>query len=304
MDPFVGSLITTGISSIFGGLSGQAEADAQNRAIEAQYNYNLQNWKYGKKRIKADYRQEKKQWELNKQNEETLANWKDLTANQDWQYALKIQDFEYRSQLRQYQKSEQLYGQQLTFNKMAQQAAEEAERRRLEDAVNEIAFQNQDLVIKSLESEGAAAVKGQQGRSAAKGDQSVVAALGRNQAILAESLISARGETEAAMKKIAADKYGADLAAQAARMLKPERAPAPPKPITTPRAEFLKPRKPKAFDFGAKPIKGAMASSAGAWLGAAGNLATGIAGAAISSGKSSVGSFDINSISANPYGYK
>ena len=304
MDPFLGSLITTGISSIFSGLSGQSEADAQNRAIEAQYGYNLQNWKYGKKRIKADYRQEKKQWELNKQNEETLASWKDATANQDWQYALKIQDFEYRSQLRQYQKSEQLYGQQLSYNKMAQQAAEEAERRRLEDAVNEIAFQNQDLVIKSLESEGAAAVKGQQGRSAAKGDQSVVAALGRNQAILAESLISAKGETEAAMKKIAADKYGADLAAQAARMLKPERAPSLPKPLTTPRAEFLKPRKPKAFDFGAKPIKGAMASSAGAWLGAAGNLATGIAGAAISGSKSSVGSFDINSISANPYGYK
>ena len=187
---------------------------------------------------------------------------------------------------------------------MAQQAAEEAERRRLEDAVNEIAFQNQDLVIKTLESEGTAAVKGQQGRSANKADQSVIASLGRNQAILTESLISARGETEAAMKKIAADKYGADLAAQAARMLQPERSPTPPKPIRTPRAQFLEPRKPKKYDYGPKPVKGAAASSAGSWFGAAGNLASGIAGAAISGSKPSVGSFDINSISANPYGYK
>ena len=198
----------------------------------------MQSWKYGKKRIKADYKQEVKQWELNNQNEETLAKWKDDTASQDWQYALKIQDYEYRSQMRQYQKSEEIYGKQLTFNNMAEAAAKEAEYRRLQDATNELAFQNQDIVIKALESEGAAAVKGQQGRSANKGDQSVVASLGRNQAILAESLISARGETEAAMRKIAADKYGADLAAQAARMLQPERTPTPPKPLITPRAEF------------------------------------------------------------------
>lgn len=299
MDPFLGSLITTGISSIFGGLSGQAEADAQNEAIKRQHQYNLQNWKYGKKRIKADYRQEKKQWNLNKQNEETLATWKDQTADQDWRYALNIQDFEYRSQMRQYQKSEQIYGQQLTFNAMAESAAREAEYRRLQDATYEIAFQNQDLVIKALEAEGTTAVKGQQGRSAAKGEQSVVASLGRNQAILAESLISARGETEAAMKKIAADKYGADLAAQAARMLTPERSPAPPKPLKTPRAEFLKPRKPKAFDYGAKPVRGASASSAGAWMGAAGNLASGIAGAAISGG--SKYNFSLDSITANSW---
>ena len=295
------SAIATGVSAIFGGMAGQSEADAQNEAIKRQHQYNLQNWKYGKKRIKADYRQEKKQWKLNKQNEETLATWKDQTANQDWRYALQIQDFEYRSQLKQYSKSEEIYGMQLSYNSMAESAAREAEYRRLQDALNDTAFQNQDLLIKALESEDAAAVKGQQGRSAGKSEQAMLASLGRNQSILAESLISARGETEAALKKIAADKYGADLAAQAARMLKPERTPAPPKPLTTPRAEFLEPRKPKTFDYGAKPVRGASASSAGAWMGAAGNIATGIAGAAISSSKSGVGSFDISSIKAKSF---
>ena len=278
-------LAIAGVSSILGGLGGQAEANAQNRAQEAQYEQNLQSWQYGKKRTRADYQQNRKQWRLNKRNEETLAAWKDSTNLQDWQYNLRIQDFEYASQIKQYAKSEKIFGQQLTFNQMAQAAANEAEYRKLEDTTKELAFQNQDLVIKALQSEGVTAVKGQQGRSANKAEQVEFASLGRNQAILAESLLSAQADTDAALRKIAADKFGADIAAEASRMLRPDRLPQPPKPLTTPRAEFLKPRKPKEFDFGPRPIKGVMASSTGAWLGAGanflqsqgGNIATGLA---------------------------
>jgi hypothetical protein len=285
------------LSSVLGGMGGQAEADARNEAIRRQYQYDLQSWKYGKKRVRADYRQDKKQWRLNQQNEETRAAWQDSTNLQDWQYALKIQDFEYASQMRQYRKSEELYGQQLTFNKMAMAAANEAEHRKLEDSTKELAFQNQDIVMKAMQAQGVTAVKNQQGRSAAKGEQAVMASLGRNQAILAESLLSARADTDAALRKIATDKFGADLAAQAARMLKPERAPRPPKPLTTPRAQFLKPRKPREFDFGPKPIKGAGASATPAWLGAGGQALSGIAGTVGSLGKYNTG-FDFGGLSA------
>lgn len=271
-------LAIAGIGAILGGLGGQAEADAQNAAIEAQHKYNMQGWKYGKKRITADYKHSIKQWRLNQKNEETLASFKDATNLQDWLYNLRIQDFEYASQMKQFSKSEQIYGQQLTFNQMAQAAANEAEYRKLEDAMKEMAFQNQDIVIKALQSEGAAAVKGQQGRSAEKLEQAEFAALGRNQAILAESLLSAKADSGAAIRKIANDKYGADLAAEANRMLRPDRLPQPPKPLTTPRAEYLEPREPKKFDFGPKPIKGAMASSAGAWLGAGASFLSGNSG--------------------------
>lgn len=282
MDPF-SAILGIG-SAIFGGLSGQAEADAQNEAIENQYKYNVQAWNYGKRSTKADWRHSVKQWRLNQKNEETLGAFKDATNLQDWQYNLRIQDFEYASQMKQYAKSEKIYGQQLTFNQMAQAAANEAEYRKLEDSMKEIAFQNQDIVIKALQSEGTAAVKGQQGRSAEKMEQAEFAALGRNQAILAESLLSAKADTEAAIRKIATDKFGADLAAEANRMLRPDRLPQPPKPLTTPRAEYLKPRKPKKFDFGPKPIKGAMASSAGSWMGAATQGLSSIAGAIGSGG--------------------
>jgi len=276
MDPFSTILGIGG--AILGGIGGQAEADAQNEANDRQFDYYLQNWQYNKQSTRANYRHEVNQWRINRSNERQRTRHLDKTNLQDWQYALKIQDYEYRSQMRQYAKSEQIYGQQLSFNKMAAEAAKEAEYRKLQDSTNEIAFQNQDLVIKAMAMEGAAATKGQQGRSADKNVQSVFASLGRNQAILAESLLSAKADTAAAMKKIANDKYGADIAAQAARMLTPERLPQPPKPIKTPRAKFLKPRKPQKFDFGPRPVKGAMASSTGAWVGAAANALPSVAG--------------------------
>jgi len=276
--PYLATFAAQGISSIFSGIGGQAEADAQNRALDAQYKQSLQAWQFGKKRLKADYRHSIKQWNLEKQNQETLASWKDQTNLQNYQQELKIQDFEYASQMKQYAKSQQIFKQQLTFNQMAQAAANEAEYRKLEDSMKELAFQNQDIIIRALQSEGAAAVKGQQGRSAEKGEQKEFAALGRNQAMLAESLLSAKADTAATLRKIANDKYGADLAAQASVALMPDRMPRPPEPLATPRVDFLKPRRPKRFDFGPKPIRGAAASSAGSWISAAGSIGAAAAG--------------------------
>jgi hypothetical protein len=264
-------LISLGLgfgSSILGGIGGQSQADAQNEMVENQYEYDTDAWRYGKKAIQADYKHNRQQWRMNIRNNEKVSKWQDKTNKQDWKYQLKIQKQEYKSQKRQYKRSNEIADQQLTFNAMAQKVANEAEYRKLEDSTKEIAFQNQDLIIKAVQAEGAAAVKGQQGRSADKAGQAELASLGRNQAILAESLLSARADTGAAMKKIATDKFGADLAANAARMLKPERLPRPPRPLRTPRTKFLKPRAPKNYDFGPKPIKGAKASSTGAWLGA------------------------------------
>ena len=272
--PYLATFAATAIPAILGGIAGQSEADAKNAAQRRQDKQNMLNWRYGKKSTKLDYRHAKEQWRMNIRNDETVAAWRDETNLQDWNYNLKIQDYEYASQMRQYNKSNQIADQQLTFNAMAQKVANEAEYRKLEDSTKEIAFQNQDLIIKAVQSEGAAAVKGQQGRSAEKAGQAELASLGRNQAILAESLLSARADTQAAIRKIATDKFGADLAANASRMLKPERLPTPPKPLRTPRTEFLKPRKPTKYDFGPKPIKGATVSSFGSWMDAAGDIAS------------------------------
>jgi hypothetical protein len=277
------------LGAIIGGVLGIGSsimgANAQNEAIQRQYEYDLQSWQMGKRRLKADWRHQKRGVKIARKNEEALASWKDQTNLQDWEHALKIQDFEYKSQMRQYEKSEKIYGQQLSFNEMAAEAAKEAETRRLQDAVSELNFQWQDTLVEALEAEGEARASGASGRSAAKKGQAMEASLGRNQAILMSSLVSAQKDVGAAMKKIAADKYGADIAAQAARMLKPERLPQPPKPLTTPRAIFQNPRKLKPFDFGPKPIKGAAASPWGGIADGVAGIVGGIAAGATSGNK-------------------
>jgi len=272
--PFAATFAMSAIPALLGGISGQSEADAANRQAEAAYKQNLLNWKYGKKSTKLDYRHERDQWRMNKRNEKVSRKWQDATNLQDWQYSLKIQDAEFNSEMELFNKSNEIADQQLTFNAMAQKVANEAEYRKLEDTTKEIAFQNQDIILKAVQSEDMAAVKGQQGRTPEKAGQAELASLNRNQAILAESLLSARADTGAAMRKIANDRFGADLAANASRRLEPKRLPTPPKPLATPKREFLKPRKPTKYDFGPRPVKGSMVSSTGAWMEAGGKIAS------------------------------
>lgn len=245
--------ITMGISAGLTAIGGLVNAGAQNAAARREAEFQAKSWEYGKKRLMADFRHQKKQWRMNIDNEESLASYRDTTNLDDWKYKVAINDAEYKSQMRMFRKSEDIFNQQLSFNRLASDAANEAEYRKLQDATNEIAFQNQDIIVKAMASEGISAVKGQSGRSAGKGEQANLAALGRNQSILAESLLSAKADTDAALRKVAADKYGADIAAYAQRMLEPSRNPEPPKPIPTPRTKYLKPRRPKYYDFGPKP---------------------------------------------------
>ena len=274
----VGAIIA-GVGAVFGIAGAASGSSKQNEAVEKQYKYDLQAWQYSKKRLKADYKQSRQQWRMNQRNEGELARYKDETNRQDWKYQKDILKFEYQQQKRQYAKSEQIYNQQLSYNQLAQSAAVEAEYRKLEDATNELAMQNQDLIIKALQAEGVSAVKGQVGRSADKAEQAEFASFGRNQAILAESLISAKADAQVTLRQIANDKFGADLAAQANRMLEPVKGIKPPKPIKTPRAEYLEPRKPTKADFGPRPIKGAKADMFGSIAGAFGSGLMSVAGA-------------------------
>lgn len=277
--PVAWAIGLTAASSIAGIFGSAASTSAQNAAVDRQYNYDLQSWKYSKQRLRADRKHNINQWRYNVQNEETLGAFKDATNMQDWKYQVQIQQAEYAQQLKQYAKSEQIFNQQLTFNELAKSAAVEAEYRKLEDATNELALQNQDIIIKALQTQGTTAVKGQVGRSADKAEQAEFAAFGRNQAILAQSLISAQADAQGALRKIANDKFGADLAAEANRMLMPERPIEAPKPLATPRAKYLKPRDLKKADFGPRPIRGAKASMAAGILGAASSGLASIAGA-------------------------
>ena len=269
MSAFIGALI----SGAIGVAGGMASDSAQNAAMEAQYGYDKQVWKYNWQESRRDYRHAKRGVNIARRNEAAERGWRDQTALNDWNHGMAIRDYEHNMQMRAYNKSEQTYKEQLNFNNMAASVAMESENRWLDERFTEAAFQNQDIIVQQLQAEGEAQLL-QSGNSAGKAVQSVMAQAGRNQAILAESILSAKKQSAVNVKKIKLDKYGGDLQAEANRMLKPEIMPALPKPIKLPKSKFQNPRKPRKPP---KPIKGAM-TNAGAISGAVGGL-QGIAGA-------------------------
>ena len=274
IDPFTGSLISSGISSIAGLFGSSANNRSQQAALDRQYAYDKKVYKYNVRQAKRDYKYAQRSRDIAIANENAELGWREATAQNDYNHSMAIRDYEYGMQMRAYNKSEQTFKQQLNFNNIAAQVAMESENRFLEEQRTATAFEHQDLFVKVLEEDGKAVARGQSGRSVAKTIQSVLAQSGRNQAILAESLVSAEKQYNMNLRKIAADKYGADLQADANRMLKPEVAPALPKPIPLPRSIFQKVQKPKKPP---APMRGTASGSFGADLaGTLGTFASGI----------------------------
>lgn len=242
---------------MFGIIGAISQANSQNAAAARQYAYDKKVYKYQWNETKADY-----QWQLNnnniaRTNQDNNLRFQEQTAIRDYQDRLRIREFDYANQVRQYNESERIYGLQLGFNNQAAQIAQEAETRRYQEILTGMAFDQQDMLVKMLQEEGQLQAVGVSGRSATKALASAMASYGRNQAVMAESLVSATTESNANRRQINLEKYGADLAAESKRMLVPLKAPAPSAPLKMPRATIQDPRKPVKPP---KPIKGAGAN--------------------------------------------
>jgi hypothetical protein len=255
--PFIAE---AGIAAVSAGLKmfgGGSEDAAANKATEIAYKSAMDQWRYTNREGRRDYKYQTRGVGIARQNELAERGWRDQTAQLDWQHGMAIRDYEYNMQMRAYNKSEETYKQQLNFNNMAAQVAMESEDRWLDERFKETAFANQDLMVQLLQEDGKANLL-QSGRSAGKAVQSAIAAAGRNQAILVESLVSANKQSQVNRRKIQTDKYGADLMADANRMLKPEIAPALPKPLPLPQSIFQDPKKWRNTP---KPRMGAMTNA-------------------------------------------
>ena len=255
----------SGLANVASNLYGSLQQTSYSNAASAASNkYNSKLYNYQWREALRDYRFANRGVDIARQNDANERGWRDQTALLDYQHGMAIRDYEYNMQMRAYNKSEETYKQQLNFNNMAAQVAMESEDRWMDERFKETAFANQDLMVQLLQEEGKAGLL-QAGRSAGKAVQSAMAAAGRNQAILVESLVSAEKQSQVNRKKIQTDKYGADLMADANRMLKPEIAPALPKPIPLPATIFQDPRRPRKPP---KPPKIEPQSNSSSWLSA------------------------------------
>ena len=267
----VGLNIVSGISSRNSAKKAKNDEEA---FLEKRYNeYDLPLYNMQKQKLQADWQEMVRAIELKQGNELKLARFKDKNNLRNYQQQLKIRDYQHDQQLRLYNKSENLYQSALGLNQESAMAAKQQEMVQLRETEQSYAFQNEDMIIESIQKKGELAAKSQAGRSAVKQAQSDLANLGRQQAIMTESLVSAGRSTRMKLLDITRQHRAADLQAKAQRMFEPEKAPDPLKPLDTPIADYEMPRALQDFDFGPEPIQGVSTAQVPSMLGTLVNAA-------------------------------
>jgi hypothetical protein len=246
----IGAVIGAG-TAIIGGFASKKAAD---KAAAAQYNQDVRNEQYAWDETLRTFEFIKQGNQITRQNNENLFGYQDATNLNSWKDQMKIADREDRMNFSAYNKSLQQYDSQLSFNNVALVQAQQAERTKFQEAVTEMAFQSQNNTISGLQEAGAAQARGVSGRSAGKELHSVLASAARNQAIIAESLVSANKNFGQTMSKLNNEKYGADLQAWSNVMVTPEKAARPTAPLKSMRPIVQDPRDPVR---GPAPVKGA-----------------------------------------------
>ena len=274
----------TVIGSVVGGNraadAAEEQAELNNEATERQYEYDTELWQMTQDRIQADRQYAIDEIQVKERNEQSIAAWKDATAQADYDYRVQIRNREQQSLNNQYIRSSNIYGLQTTLNSNTARDARENELRKLQEVQAESSFQLQERRIEHMQAEGKLIARGATGRTAGKLVQSNVADLGRQMSMLNESMEAANRNTKAVLKDIQRDKTSADLTAYANRMLEPGALPSVVRPYDTPLAEWLLPRELTDADYGPAPVRGAYVSPSAASNRVWGNTISGIAGQA------------------------
>ena len=240
IEPVTATLIGAGLSagsSILGGIFGSSQADKANKdAKKAQ----KKQEKAAKKAADNANKYNARAFEIEKANYFNNRRFQREIDLDSWRYQQEIQDIQYQQVVKQYAKSVEKTENQLVFYSLAAIDAYKAEQSALNDIFTESAFERQGSLVDRLQQEGTAAL-GQAGNSRNKALQSVIAGVGRNSAINDASLVSSVEQSQRNMRQIALQKYGADLAARAEMMIRPEAIPDIPQPKQAPERIFIEP---------------------------------------------------------------
>lgn len=113
-------------------------------------------------------------------------------AAQDYRYQIARRDADWKMQLSSWGHKKLEYQKSIDSNSAAADRGYAAEQTRLNELFMQAAFQKQADMQQLIGVQGAIQANGQSGASVAKMDQAALAAFGRNQAIAAEQLTSAR----------------------------------------------------------------------------------------------------------------
>jgi len=159
---------------------------------------------------------------VNRQNEYT---------RRQWDYQLEERDRDWTNQLAIWNTKRAEYGQTLGQNASAADRAYASEQLRLNEAFNQAAFAQQGMLGQLVQGRGSIAASGQSGRSVARMDQSVLAAYGRNNALIAQNLSNARNSMIRANEETRLGLNAANMNAWRSVQFAPQPTQAPPTPM-------------------------------------------------------------------------
>ena len=254
------------------------QAKASNEAVDARFAYDIDMWEMKKQQMQAKRNETIEAIEVAARNEGKQREYKDAAALKQHNYALQIRNKQQASNQAAYKRSDQIYWDQLSLNDMASKAAADSEIIKLEENYDEAAFDRNEAYLNNLLAEGQMRARIGSGRSGVKGLQTVYAEFGRDMAVLEATTDSFDKNTRAVLEEIKRDKWSANLVAYANKMLDPGVLPMPITPDPIPVAEYTLPRAWQDYDFGPKPIRGAISDPGAAADMVWGNAMTSIAG--------------------------
>ena len=277
----IGAAVST-VGSIIGGnkaaSAAREQANMQNDATQRQLEYDTEAWEMKKDQLLSQRDYLVQEVELKAEQEGKLASFRDASNIRQYSYDLQIRNRQQASNQAQFQRSNQIYADQLTLNDMAHVRGFEQEIAKLDEVKQEAAFDANEAYIESLMAEGKVRARGQTGRTADKLAATTALQYGSKIAMLNAQMVNAEANTEFELGSIGRERTAADLRAYAAKMLDPGILPMPIEPLQTPQATFMYPRVYDEYDFGPKPVLGAMASPSAAANGIWGSTISSIAG--------------------------
>ena len=277
----IGAAVST-VGSIIGGnkaaSAAREQANMQNDATQRQLEYDTEAWEMKKDQLLSQRDYLVQEVELKAEQEGKLASFRDASNIRQYSYDLQIRNRQQASNQAQFQRSNQIYADQLTLNDMAHVRGFEQEIAKLDEVKQEAAFDANEAYIESLMAEGKVRARGQTGRTADKLAATTALQYGSKIAMLNAQMVNAEANTEFALGSIGRERTAADLRAYAAKMLDPGILPMPIEPLPTPQATFIYPRVYEDYDFGPRPVLGAMASPGAAASGVWGSTISSIAG--------------------------
>ena len=242
----------------------QEQVRLQNEATEAQYQYNVATWEMAAKSAVANRDYSVQEIETKARNEGRLAAHKDAANLRTYNYNLQIRNRQQDLNDRMYAKSEDIFDNQIGINAQNEKSARMDERRKLREIETENRYQRNDAYLEAIEAEGAIRARGQTGRSIDKAKSVATLKAATSLSLLDLSLDNATTASQSAIQSIGRERVVQDLNAYAAKMLDPGELPETVIPLPTPQAEFLYPRVLEDYDFGVRPIRGAMMSPSAA----------------------------------------